>query len=164
MSKVDHSILVISRHIDYWFTEVVGISKKMWVYFFSQIENVPNYNIILTLQYPPGTEAHCQHCKGFCSQEWTFKAPPQKIQKKTNEEILFFIPKCNNVLYYSSTLCESLWTRQLLLTIVYYVVYSSSFTKKNTKQSKLLVVFQTCGRFWLDIPPKYNYYLTPWEI
>ena len=34
--KVDHSILIISTYIDYWFTEVVGISKKnVSVFFFS---------------------------------------------------------------------------------------------------------------------------------
>ena len=156
--KVDHSILVISRHIDYWFTEVHSryIKKKnVSVIFFLRSKMYPT--IILFWHY--NTHLVRKRIASTVKASAPRNGPPKLLHKRSKRRPMrksFSSSPSVIMYYYSSTLCESLWTRQLLLTIVYYYVYSSSFTKKNTKQSKLLVVFQTCGRFWLDIPPKYT--------
>ena len=155
--KVDHSILVISRHIDYWFTEVHSryIKKNVSVIFFLRSKMYPT--IILFWHY--NTHLVRKRIASTVKASAPRNGPPKLLHKRSKRRPMrksFSSSPSVIMCYYGSTLCESLWTRQLLLTIVYYYVYSSSFTKKNTKQSKLLVVFQTCGRFWLDIPPKYT--------
>ena len=102
------------------------------------------------IKNPPGTEAHCQHCRAFFSHEWTKEI---KIMKRKWQKIPSFIPivilekdwprsNLRFLSFSSSFICVFCVAPFFLLLLLLYVVrisvtFSLSFTK-DTEETWLL--------------------------